>query len=145
MDNLNNNEDKVTVDTATADVNMATAELKKFKDIQTLIKAYTDLEAEFTRRSQRLKELEKENKALSTPDEAKSLPSPSEQELLNLAKSNGKVREEIISEYLKSIENKKSIPFLLGGISVTTPKNSPKSVKEAGKLALEFLGTTPKQ
>ena len=75
MDNLTEN-GKVTADTAEADKEQkAAAVLGKFKDVQTLMKAYSDLEAEFTRRSQRLKELEKENKAETEPDGAKASPS----------------------------------------------------------------------
>ena len=37
----------------------ASAALKKFKDVNALLKAYESLQAEFTRRSQRLKELER--------------------------------------------------------------------------------------
>ena len=62
-DNLTDNE-RVTAETAEAENgNNAASVLGKFKDVQTLMQAYTDLEAEFTRRSQRLKELEKGNKA----------------------------------------------------------------------------------
>lgn len=38
----------------------ASAELGKFKDVNALLKAYGSLQAEFTRRSQRLKELERQ-------------------------------------------------------------------------------------
>lgn len=139
MDNLKQ-EEQVTVEAAEAEKVVATSELKKFKDVQTLIKAYTDLEAEFTRRSQRLKELEnKENKVQSVPDEAKGVPSPNEDEITRLALSNGKIRERIIGEYLKNVTENKTVPLISGGVSVTAPKVTPKSVKEAGKLALEFL------
>jgi len=81
-DNLTENE-KVTADAAEAENEKnAAAELGKFKDVQTLMKAYSDLEAEFTRRSQRLKELEKGNKADGLPDGAESAPSPTDEEEL---------------------------------------------------------------
>ena len=66
---------KATADPAQADNDeKAAAVLKKFKDVQTLCKAYSDLEAEFTRRSQRLKELEHGNKAETEPDGAEASP-----------------------------------------------------------------------
>ena len=64
MDNLTQT-DKGTADTVETEQENAAAVLGKFKDVQTLMKAYSDLQAEFTRRSQRLSELEKENKAKS--------------------------------------------------------------------------------
>lgn len=66
MDNLTQNV-QAAADTAEAEKRDAAAELGKFKDVQTLLKAYSDLEAEFTRRCQRLKELEGGNKAEPSP------------------------------------------------------------------------------
>lgn len=168
MDNLTENM-QATADTAEAEVKEETApELGKFKDVKTLMKAYSDLEAEFTRRSQRLKELEKENKAKPDPDEAKgapsradglpqppsradgslpsssradgSLPSPSQtdDERIAEALSDKKVRDAVIGDYLKGLAENK-IPLIAGGGAVTAPRNTPKSVKEAGKLAQQFL------
>ena len=125
-DNLKADE-RVTADTAGAEKKEAAAVLGKFKDIETLVKAYTDLEAEFTRRSQRLKELECGNKAV-TPDGAQ----PSQE-------IDEKVRDAVIGEYLKSVAEKGGVPLLTGGGGVAAPKTSPKSVKEAGRLAQEFL------
>lgn len=47
------------------------AALRKFKDVNALAKAYEALEAEFTRRSQRLKELEKQAENFSLDDLSK--------------------------------------------------------------------------
>ena len=47
------------------------ASISKFKDEQSLLKAYKSLEAEFTKRSQRLKVLEEENAALKEATETK--------------------------------------------------------------------------
>ncbi len=60
-DNVNatENENQVTADTAQAEGNTAAAGLGKFKSVDALMSAYLSLEAEFTRRSQRLKELKK--------------------------------------------------------------------------------------
>ena len=139
MDNLKENE-VATAGTAEAEKeNTAAAELGKFKDVQTLLKAYSDLEAEFTRRSQRLKELEKGNKAEAEPDGVKAEPSRTEEELVGIALSNGKVRDAVIGEYLKSLQSQAGAPVTAGGGGVSAPRNTPKSVKEAGRLAREFL------
>ena len=131
-DNLTDNE-RVTAETAEAENgNNAASVLGKFKDVQTLMQAYTDLEAEFTRRSQRLKELEKGNKA-ATPSRS------SEEELIETALSNEKVREAVIGEYLKGIASAKEVPLISGGGAIPAPRNYPKSVKEAGILARKFL------
>ena len=148
MDNLTENT-RVTADTAEAERNEAAAVLGTFKDVQTLVKAYSDLEAEFTRRSQRLKELEKENKANSVPDGERTpscgtdgaplLPSQkSDEERIREALSDEKVRDAIIGDYLKGLAEK-SVPLVAGGGAVTAPRNTPRSVKEAGKLAQQFF------
>ena len=71
-DNVNatENENQVTADTAQAEGNTAAAGLGKFKSVDALMSAYLSLEAEFTRRSQRLKELEEGSKARSLPQSA---------------------------------------------------------------------------
>ena len=160
MDNLTENTN-VTADTAEADKGeQAAAVLGKFKDVKTLIKAYSDLEAEFTRRSQRLKELEKENKAATVPDggctppsRADGTPMPpsradgtatppsrgNDEERILEALKNEKVRDAIIGDYLKGLAENK-VPLVGGGGGgVTAPRNTPKTVKEAGKLAQRFL------
>ena len=138
MDNLTENE-QVTADTAEAEKKEAAAELGKFKDVQTLMKAYSDLEAEFTRRCQRLKELEGGNKAKPEPDGERNLPSQkSEEERIAEALTDTKVRDAVIGDYLKGLTGK-SVPLTGGGGAVNAPKNTPKSVREAGKLAQRFL------
>ena len=138
MDNLTQNE-QVAAEAAEAEGNDAVAALGKFKDVQTLVKAYSDLEAEFTRRSQRLKELEKENKAAPAPDGEQALPSrKSDDERIADALSDKKVRDAIIGDYLKGLAEK-SIPLVAGGGAVTAPHNTPKSIKEAGNIAKQFF------
>lgn len=138
MDNLKKDL-RETADTAEAEKEITAApDLGKFKDVQTLLKAYSDLEAEFTRRSQRLKELENGNKAEAEPDGAEASPSRQD-ELLKRALSDDKVRDAVIGEYLKGVAEGKGVTLLSGGGGVSAPRAVPKSVKEAGKLASEFL------
>ena len=148
MDNLN--ETQVTAETAEAEKREAATVLGKFKDVKTLMKAYSDLEAEFTRRSQRLKELEKENKAASVPDGEGITPSQtsdgnsnepaqkSDEERIADALADKAVRDAVIGDYLKGLAEK-SVPLVAGGGAVTAPRNKPKSVREAGNLAKQFL------
>lgn len=138
MDNLKKDL-RETADTAEAEKEITAApDLGKFKDVQTLLKAYSDLEAEFTRRSQRLKELEHGNKAETEPDGAEVSPSRQD-ELLKRALSDDKVRDAVIGEYLKGVAEGKGVTLLSGGGGVSAPRAVPKSVKEAGRLASEFL------
>ena len=74
MDNLETNAPD-TANTAEAEEEKVAAYLGKFKDVKALLDAYTSLEAEFTRRSQRLKELEGKSKAQPTADAANGEPS----------------------------------------------------------------------
>ena len=108
--------------------------LGKFKDVGALINAYNSLQAEFTKRCQRIKELE--SKALS--DDKKTIPSEqakvqaSSQEDTTLAD-----KENILKEYLLDIIGKKPNAILMdgAGVSVKTPINRPKTILEAGNLA----------
>lgn len=157
-DNVNatENENQVTADTAQAEGNTAAAGLGKFKSVDALMSAYLSLEAEFTRRSQRLKELEEGSKARSLPQSADGVtdtqnaqsaeneaPSQSAEnskaELLQAALADSGVREAVIGEYLKTVASNKSIPLILGGVSSPAPKAMPKTVREAGALAERFL------
>ena len=130
-----------TAETTEVEKDIAAAELGKFKSVDALMSAYLSLEAEFTRRSQRLKELEQESKAQSMPD--KGAPSRGSQidgeELLKAALADENVKQAVLGEYLKSVAANKGIPLIVGGVSPAAPKNAPKSVKEAGALAERFL------
>ena len=130
-------------DTADADEikqTKAATEPDKFKDYKTLLKAYTSLEAEFTRRSQRLKELENANKECALPDGVEAAPSPvDEKQLLDAALSSERVKDAIIRDYLETVYKSKTVPLLMQGSGVSAPRVTPKSVAEAGRLAQEFL------
>lgn len=120
--------------------NEAAAGLGKFGSVDALLNAYRALEAEFTRRSQRLKELEEENKAHKMS--ASGAPSPEEYEgekLVKAALSDEGVKQAVIEEYLKSVAAGKGVPLISGGLSPAAPRTAPKSVKEAGALAQRFL------
>lgn len=136
MDNLTEN-GKVTAEAAEAEKSEAAAVLGKFKDVQTLAKAYSELEAEFTRRCQRLKELEKENKTYPSPDGEKVKSSQSGGKIAE-ALADAEIRDAVIGDYLKGLAENK-VPIISVGGGVPAPKNTPKTVKEAGILVRQFL------
>ncbi len=136
MDNLEDPVKKVTAESAEAEKSMlAAAGLEKFRDLKTLAEAYRNLEAEFTRRSQRLRELEEGNKAEAAPDGA---PLPSSQNKAGGGEPAAE-REAVIGEYLKNLAANRGVPVMIGGSAVAAPVNRPATVKEAGKLAQIFL------
>ena len=137
MDNLTQN-GRGTADTAEAEGVNAAADLGKFKDVQALLSAYESLEAEFTRRSQRLKELEERSKAQDAPAAAENAPVPSSAQ--NTAETPD-VRERIIGEYLRAVSVGRTVPFVTGGVSVPAPHSKPATIKDAGRLAEQFLNT----
>ncbi|MBQ9728451.1 MAG: hypothetical protein IJV85_02530 [Clostridia bacterium] len=78
----------------------ASAVLGKFKDVDALAKAYGSLQAEFTRRSQRLKELEKEAEILKSG--AETLHSGAEKLRKNAAARRAEKKE--FDEFLSDVE-----------------------------------------
>ena len=149
-DNVNAEENVIqaTAETAQAEENIAAAGLGKFKSVDALMNAYLSLEAEFTRRSQRLRELEEESKAqkpqsTENGNAGEEAPSPITENtggrLLEAALADSGVREAVIGEYLKTVASNRSIPLIVGGVSSPAPNAMPKTVREAGALAESFL------
>ncbi len=104
----------------------------KFKSVDALVRAYGELEAEFTRRSQRLKALEGEERK---GEEAH--PVMDDDGLFQAASENEAVRSRLIGDYLKSL---KGVSLLSSaGTGVTAPPQRPRSIREAGALALSFF------
>lgn len=106
--------------------------LGKFKSVNALLDAYNSLQAEFTKRCQRLKELEENNKVVEKAG-------ASTETLIK--EENAQSKEEILKEYLKEIVESKQNAVLLNGFGegVKTPAKKPKTISEAGKLAIELL------
>ncbi len=106
----------------------------KFKSVEALVRAYGELEAEFTRRSQRLKALEEQ---LSSKEEEASHAPCGQEELLRAVTQNEGVRARVVSDYLQSL---KGVPLMgAGGSNVPAPAKRPGTIREAGSLALGFL------
>lgn len=154
------NIDKNLTDTQTAEAERNLGgDLGKFKNVDALLNAYNNLEAEFTRRSQRLKELEENAKNLTefktegVADASKPLANDAnlsvgvakevdeqaiERSLRKLF-SSGEIKDKIIEEYLKGVSTQKSAPLLDGGEIISAPVSRPKTIEQAGKLAFNLI------
>lgn len=127
----------------------------KFQSVDALLRAYNSLQAEFTRRSQRLKELERERGERNIPPQtaepatppavqaSASAPPPAaapetDEELFRRANASEEVKKRIISEYLDGVK-KSAVPLTGGGVSVVSPAAKPGSLAEAGAMALGYF------
>ena len=118
--------------------------LGKFKSVDALAHAYKELEAEFTRRSQKLKALQgrketepadAENEGAFVGTETKA--EPADDELYRLVTGNEGVRTRVLNDYFASV---RGVPLMAGGgAGVTAPVQKAKNIKEAGSLALGYL------
>lgn len=102
----------------------------KFKDAIALLSAYNSLEAEFTKRCQKIKELEAQLSVAdkgSTPAQTDELEEPS--------------KDDILKSYVKEVLLRKQSAIVLDGtgIGIKTPMQRPRTFEQAGKLASEIL------
>ena len=139
----NKNEQTTTEQTQTAEADVENTgeekvevSLGKFKDVGALVNAYNSLQAEFTKRCQRLKELESK---IENGDKT-SVP---QQPTNDHAKQNTTFidKEEVLKEYLLEVLGKKPQAIVMNGtgVGVKAPVNRPKTIEEAGKLAKNLL------
>ncbi len=110
------------------------ASLGKFKDVNALLTAYNNLQSEFTKRCQRVKELELQ---ISTVDKEKA-PTETENKSENLSSEE---KDDILKSYLKELLSKKQRAIVLdgAGVGVKTPIARPKNLEQAGELAKDLL------
>ncbi|MDE6791094.1 MAG: hypothetical protein K2J61_05165 [Clostridia bacterium] len=148
MKDNQNVESQVTADTAEAEEKGAAAELGKFKDVKALAEAYRALEAEFTRLSQRLKELEEKqaNKGIETTAKeqvAATAEAPSKAALTGIGDNaqsvqpvlSDEIKNAVIEEYLNGVCARRGVPFVTGGGAVAAQRRTPTTLREAGALA----------
>ena len=143
MEQLKNEQTVSETQTAAAEeINGVTKEqvsLGKFKDVNALIHAYNSLQAEFTKRCQRIKELEG---AVNSVDKTTA---PNEQSADELEPHDKGItqeeRQQILKDYLKSVVSSKQTAILMdgSGMGLKTPVSKPKTIAEAGALAIEIL------
>ncbi len=109
--------------------------LGKFKDVQALLSAYNSLQSEFTKRCQRLKELE------SAPAVDKVTPTQTEIKPQHATEDD---KQEILKDYVKGILFSKPTASILDGVGagLKTPVEKPKNISEASKLAKEMFSKT---
>ena len=107
--------------------------LGKFKDVKSLLSAYNSLEAEFTKRCQRIKELE----GAAVTDKAEEKNNVPEYR----AGETGVEKEEILKDYLKGILKGKQAAIVMSdaGVGVKAPADKPKTIAAAGMLAKEYF------
>ncbi len=117
----------------------AEVSLGKFKDVSALLSAYNSLQAEFTKRCQRIKELESQ-----TLSADKSIPAE-QVKAENIAEegrdTTPEEKDKAIKEYLKDLFGRRCGAIVMdgAGVGVKTPVRRPKTVRAAGELARELL------
>ena len=106
--------------------------LGKFKDVGALLNAYNSLQSEFTKRCQKIKELE------GKLDDKTCVPSNPQTEIAKDVEAN---KEQVLKEYLLDVLGKQPSAVIMdgAGASVKTPINRPKTILEAGNLAKNLL------
>lgn len=141
---LNNEQITATEQVAEAEINekcdsVDGISLGKFKDVKSLLDAYNSLQAEFTKRCQRLKELEGsatfDKTEKSVPEQAIAGNRDDEKSITDEEKNK------ILQDYLKGVVGSKQTAVVIdgAGIGVRTPAKKPRTISEAGALAKEIL------
>lgn len=136
MENLNNEQTELTAQPASAEEiegeQVGEVSLGKFKDVSALLSAYGSLQSEFTKRCQKIKELEA---ALNSSDKASA---PTEQIKENITEED---KIKVLKEYLQGVLDRKQKAVLLDGVGlgVKTPVSRPTTIAQAGVLAKEIL------
>ncbi len=120
---------------------------EKFRSVDALVKAYEALEAEFTRRSQRLRALEQANKAPRAQGESSPVPTACAQEQTPFCEAVMNVpsgQKEAEKPFPSSKEEREAfVPLMThAGAGVMAPAVRPNSFEEAGRLALGYLKKT---
>ena len=116
----------------------------KFRSVAALVQAYEALEAEFTRRSQRLRALEQANKAPRAQGEPSPVPTacaqeqtPSFEAVMNVPSGQNEAEKPLPSS---KEEREAFVPLMThAGAGVMAPAVRPNSFEEAGRLALGYL------
>ncbi len=115
--------------------------LGKFKDVKALLTAYNSLESEFTKRCQKIKELEGKLGAVDKAEDKNKEAPTKTQSTSPENVTDKKQAEDLLKEYLMGVVEKKQSATLLdgSGVGVRTPISRPKTIREAGQLAKEIF------
>lgn len=112
----------------------------KFRNGEALLNAYNNLQAEFTKRCQRLKELETCIKANAGAADNPQAADPCADGARLAEKVSegitGEEKEFILKGYLKDLMEQKTGAIIMdgAGMGLKTPVSRPKTVEEAGRL-----------
>ncbi len=142
MEKLINEQTETSAQPATAEETLGASEgevsLGKFKDVNALLSAYNSLESEFTKRCQKIKELESALSSIDKTEVPKEEPTGVGKDKADIT---DKEKEDILKEYLQGVMLKKQKAVLLdgAGVGVKTAIFRPKTINEAGELARQIL------
>ena len=111
--------------------------LGKFKDVGALLNAYNSLQSEFTKRCQKIKELESKVNLGDKAEDKNDVPSHTKSQPTNQANTTVIDKDNVLKEYLLEVLGKKPSAIIMdgAGVGVKTPVNRPTTIEEAGKLA----------
>ena len=117
---------------APAETEKATPDLGKFRSVEALLNAYNSLEAEFTRRSQRLRELEGRGTGENVTPPAPVGEAPAEA---------GASLEERVERAVERCLAAREAPYVMagGGSFAAAPARRARTLEEAGRLAQELF------
>ncbi len=123
------------------------SKLGKFKDVESLLTAYNNLQSDYTKKCQSLACLQKrldDNEENSSPQEVKEGTSwqDKEQEIVDFILSNAQLRDKVVSKYI--FETKlDSVPTLIGSQRgsnvVVSPVSKPKNLEDAEKIVRDMF------
>lgn len=147
MEEILNEQTQATAQTAGAEENKGAEKqavsLGKFKDAESLLSAYNSLQSEFTKRCQRIKELEgklAENESKATTQNTSEKTENEQVQAVEVGKKTVD-KDDVLKEYLLDVLGKKPKAIVMdgAGAGVKTPVSRPKTIEEAGNLAKNLL------
>ena len=117
--------------------------LGKFKDVGALLNAYNSLQSEFTKRCQKIKELESMVNVDDKTQEKTAVPSANQSATQSQANTTFLDKENVLKEYLLDVLGKQPSAIIMdgAGVGVKTPVNRPTTIEQAGKLAKKLLNS----
>jgi len=125
--------------------------LAPFEDTEQLLKAYKELQADYTRKSQLLLEYQQGNASVAVNEVPVVDPTPSNHPVTADAvpplhaggELAGLSRDEVIREYLTSVATKQTAPAVITASNdfYTGGNSLPKSLRDVEKVAEEFFRT----
>lgn len=122
------NEENIEKSTATG---LENGSIGKFKDTESLLSAYNNLQAEFTRKCQKLSELESLQSQIAVPKINE------EESIKNYIENNKELKDTILKVYLEGLQNSNSPAVISNsfgsGIPLKTPPK-PKNLEEAREV-----------